>query len=188
VSATFRLLLALAMVVTIAVWPNAAWRWQAAPALLLLGLSAATRLPPGALVRRMACVGLLAGLTALGLAGTDGWLLRTLNLLMKSTLSVWTLSILTHCTPLPDLVAALRRLGIPRVWADSIAFWGRYYAVLADEWHTLQLARRSRTLTRDHRLKFRALTNGLGVLFIRAYERAEQVHQAMLARGYRVDG
>jgi len=169
----------------IAVWPNAAWRWQAVPAVLLLGLSIATRLSPVPLVRRMACVWLLSGLMALGLAGTSGWPLRVGNLLLKSTLSVWTLSILTHCTPLPELVAALRRLGLPRVWADSIAFWGRYYAVLADEWRTLQLARRSRTLSRDRRLRFRALANGLGVLFIRAYERAEQVHQAMLARGYR---
>ena len=32
---------------------------------------------------------------------------------------------------------------------------------------------------------FQTLANTLGLLFIRAYERAEKVHRAMQARGYR---
>jgi cobalt/nickel transport system permease protein len=176
------------VVVMVALWPNTAWRWQAVPTGALLVLTLATHLPVTTLVRRAACVWLLSGLMAVGMAGSEGWWLRAGNLLLKSSLSVWTLSILTHCTPLPELVTALRRLGVPRIWADAVGFWGRYYAVLTDEWRTLQLARRSRTLGRNRRLKFRALANGLGVLFVRAYERAEQVHQAMLARGYRPEG
>lgn len=186
-SPCLRLLTALGSVVAIALWPNAAWPWQAVPAAGLAGLGLALRLPWGQFLRRVGCVWLLAGLMAVGLVGTAGWELRTGNLFLKSTLSVWVLSLLTHRMPLPELVAALRRLGVPRIWADAIGFWGRYYDVLAGEWRTLQLARQSRTLVRNRRLKFQALANGLGVLFIRAYERAEQVHQAMLARGYRPD-
>lgn len=186
--ATVRLLATLVSVAAIALWPVAAWRWQTVPALVLLGLTGAVRLPLRPLVRRLGVVWLLAGLMALGLAGQDGWALRAGNLLLKATLSVWAVSLLTHTTPLAALVGALRRLGVPPVWADSFAFWGRYYAVLAEEWHRLQLARRARTMTRSRQLKFHALTNGLGVLFIRAYERAEQVHQAMRARGYRDGG
>lgn len=184
-SATVRLLATLVSVAVIALWPVAAWRWQAVPALVLATLTGAARLPLRPLLRRLGLVWLLAGLMALGLAGQEGWALRGGNLLLKATLSVWAVSLLTHTTPLSALVGALRRLGVPQLWADSFAFWGRYYAVLSEEWHRLQLARRARTMTRNRQLKFHALTNGLGVLFIRAYERAEQVHQAMRARGYR---
>jgi cobalt/nickel transport system permease protein len=74
---------------------------------------------------------------------------------------------------------------VPRIWTGTLAFWGRYYAVLTSEWRRLQLARQSRTFTRSRAVKFRSLANALGLLFIRSYERAEKVHRAMLARGYR---
>jgi cobalt/nickel transport system permease protein len=183
-NATWRLGLTLLSVTCIALWPAPLWRWQAIPVVLLGVLSAIFRFRFRTLVRRAALVWLLALLMALGLLGQPDWKQRTGELLLKSTLSVWAVSLLTHTTPLPALVVALRRLGVPKLWADTVGFWGRYYEVLAEEWHRLQLARRARTMTGSRALKFRALTNGLGVLFIRAYERAEQVHRAMLARGY----
>lgn len=183
--ATWRLGMTVAGVTAVALWPMAAWRWHAIPAAVLVGLTFRFGLPLRPLLRRFCVVWLLSGLMGLGLMGQDHGLLRAGNLWLKSTLSVWAVSLLTHTTPLPELVAALRRLGMSRVWAEGLAFWGRYYTVLAEEWHRLQLARRARTMTRSRRLQFTALTNGLGVLFVRAYERAEQVHRAMLARGYR---
>lgn len=184
-NALWRLVITVLAVTTVALWPMGAWRWQVLPLIVLACLTGLTRLPLGSLLRRLAVVWLLAGLMALGLAGQDQWLVRAGNLLVKSTLSVWSFSLLTHTTPMPDLIRALRRLGLSQLWTDSLAFWSRYYAVLADEWQRMQLARRARTMTHNRQLQFRALASGLGVLFVRAYERAEQVHQAMLARGYR---
>jgi cobalt/nickel transport system permease protein len=185
VSPAARIVVALAGVTLVALWPPPQWPWQSVPVTSLLLLSVRFRLPWRPVLRRALLVWGLVGLIALGMLGQPHWPLRVGNLLLKATLSLWALSLLVHTTPLPDLVAGLRRLGVPAIWTGSLAFWGRYYAVLGEEWRRLQLARRARTFTRDRAFRFRALANALGLLFIRAYERAEKVHRAMLARGYR---
>jgi len=185
-SAPLRLTLTLSGVGLVALWPAAAWRWLGIPLVALVVWSRWAGLRWSTLFRRLGIVWLLSGLMGVGLIGQEQWLLRAGNLLVKSSLSVWAVSLLTHSTPTADLIGALRRLGLSQVWTDSLAFWSRYYSVLTEEWERMQLARRARTLTRDRRRKFRALAGGLGLLFVRAYERAEQVHRAMLARGYRV--
>lgn len=183
--AGWRVLLAFAWVCVIASWPARLWPWQALPAMALAALTFRMRMPVGPVLRRALLVWLLAGFMSLGWIGQPEGLLRVGNLLLKSTLSLWTLSLLFHALSAPNVVAGLRWLGLPGRLTETLAFWGRYYAVLTAEWQRLQLARRARMFTRDRRLKFRLLTNMLGLLFIRAYERAEKVHRAMLARGYR---
>lgn len=182
--AALRILLTVAWVFGVALWPMTLWRWQLISVVMLLALTVGVRLPLRTLVRRVAVVWLLTGVMSLGLFGQPGWSLRAGNLLLKSTLSLWIVNVLVHTTPLPLLAAGLRHLRVPRIWAESFSFWGRYYSVLANEWERLQLARRARTFEPNRRRDFAALGNTLGLLFIRAYERAEQVHRAMLARGY----
>lgn len=179
------LLSAFGAVTLIALWPPAGWPWQAVPGTALFLLSVRYRLSPRTVLRRAWVVWLFAGLVSVGLLVHPDWPLRAGNLFLKATFSLWTLSLLAHVTPLADLIAGLRRLGVPPIWCGTIAFWGRYYAVVNEEWRRLQLARRARTLTRSRRFQFRGLANALGLLFIRSYERAEKVHRAMLARGYR---
>ena len=45
-------------------------------------------------------------------------------------------------------------------------------------------ARRARTFRRSGRLDWGLLTGLIGILFLRAFERGERVHSAMLARGW----
>ena len=184
-SATRRVALMLAWVVIMALWPATAWPWLGISAGLLLGLSLAWRLPVPSLLRRLLVVWTLTALCGVGLIGQPHGGLRVGNLFLKSTLSLWALSLLVHRTGLPGIVGGLRRLGLPVLLTETVAFWGRYFGVLRDEWQRLQLARRARTYHPSRRLRFQALANGLGLLFVRAYERAEKVHRAMLARGYR---
>lgn len=184
-SPALRILVTFAAVSAVALWPPAGWAWQAVPATALVVLSLRFRLRVAPVWRRALVVWALVGLISLGMLVQPHWPLHAGNLLLKATLSLWALSLLVHTTPLPETIAGLRQLGVPSVWTGSLAFWGRYYSVLAGEWRRLQLARRSRTLTRDRVFRFRSLANALGLLFIRAYERAEKVHRAMLARGYR---
>ena len=178
-------MLTVLLVFAVALWPMRLWRWQLAwfPALFLFSLL--SRLPAMTLVRRAALLSLFAGVMTLGSLGKPDWVLRSINLVLKSWLCLWMTSLLVHKTPVPSLVEGLRYLRLPAVWTEAFAFWGRYYSVLTQEWQRLQLARRARTFDRSRSREFRALTNALGLLFIRAYERAEQVHKAMLARGYR---
>lgn len=184
-SPALRIVVTFAGVAGMALWPPERWPWQAVPVTALGLLSLRFRLPCRPVLRRALVVWVLAGLVSLGMLVQADWVLHAGNLFLKATLSLWALSLLVHTTPLPEIVAGLRRLGVPRIWTGSLAFWGRYYAVLAGEWRRLQLARRSRTFTRSRALRFRSLANTLGLLFIRSYERAEKVHRAMLARGYR---
>ena len=184
-SATRRVALMLAWVVIMALWPATAWPWLGISAGLLLGLSLAWRLPVPSLLRRLLVVWTLTALCGVGLIGQPHGGLRVGNLFLKSTLSLWALSLLVHRTGLPGIVGGLRRLGLPVLLTETVAFWGRYFGVLRDEWQRLQLARRARTYRASRRLRFQVLANGLGLLFVRAYERAEKVHRAMLARGYR---
>lgn len=184
-SPALRIVVTFSAVAVMALWPPAQWPWQVVPVTALALLSLQFRLPAPPVLRRAFVVWALAGLISVGMLVHPDWPLRAGNLFLKATLSLWGLSLLVHTTPLPEIVVGLRRLGVPRIWTGSLAFWGRYYSVLTGEWHRLQLARRSRTFTRSRALKFRSLANALGLLFIRSYERAEKVHRAMLARGYR---
>ena len=172
-------------VCALALWPLPGWRWHVVSFGVALGWSLWARFPLRQLGRRALLLWVFAGLIAIGWLDEPDWRLRTGNLLLKSTLSLWALSLLVYSAPVPDQLAALRCLRVPRPWTEILGFWGRYHAVLGQEWHRLELARRARTLHTDRRREFTTLANTLGLLFIRAYERAEQVHRAMLARGYR---
>lgn len=183
--AVFAVLAAFGLVFLVGLWPLSHFVWLGLLAGPLLACTFLLRLPCRVLARRLATVWLLAGLVAIGWLGRPDWLPRLAGIFLKSTLAVWTISLLVQAVGFTGLCAALRRLGLPRLWTDTLGFWGRYHAILREEWHRLQLARRARTMSRSRTLKFRALTNALGLLFVRAYERAERVHRAMLARGYR---
>lgn len=183
--AAVRILLGLAWVFLIALWPPQRWGWHAVSVGLLVALTLHLRVGFRALLRRWAVLWFLAALMSLGLWGQPGWGLRTANLFLKSSLCLWTVSLVVHSLGLQGLLAGLRHLRVPRLWTETLSFWGRYSGVLGEEWDRLQLARRARAIDDSRRQRFAVLTRLLGVLFIRAYERAEQVHHAMLARGYR---
>jgi len=184
-TAGIRILVTVVGVSAMALWPAAWWRWLTVAVIGLATLTIQLRASLRPLLRRAVVVWLLAALVALGWLGRPDWLSHAANLLVKATLSLWAVHLLVYATPLPLLVEGLRWLHLPAVWTETFGFWGRYSSVLADEWRRLQLARRARTFQRSRWLRFKALAGGLGLLFIRAYERAEQVHRAMLARGYR---
>jgi cobalt/nickel transport system permease protein len=172
----------------IALWPARAWAWQGISAAAALVLTVRLRLAWRGVLRRLAVLWLFAGLVTLGWLALPDWPARAGTLLLKSTLSLWAMSLLVRSATLPELIGGLRWLRVPRLWTESLAFWGRYYSVLAAEWRRLQQARQARTFARSRRREWRGLAHTLGLLFIRAYERAEQVHRAMLARGYREGG
>ncbi len=165
--------------------PNYLWPWQIAVALLLVALSLKWHFPLRKLGQRLLVLGPFLGLLAVGVLWQPDWPLRVVNLCGKAILSLWIMSLLIHVVAVDEFVAGLRRLHLPRIWVELLAFLLRYFTVLSEEWQRMQLARQARTFRRRKRMEFRILTNALGLLFIRAYERAERLHRAMLARGYK---
>jgi cobalt/nickel transport system permease protein len=108
----------------------------------------------------------------------------SLAIVARNSLALLALLVLASVTPLLELLTALRRLGMPPVLVATLQFMCRYMYVLTDELDRMSKARRARTFRRSGRLDWGLLTGLIGVLFLRALERGERVHAAMLARGW----
>jgi cobalt/nickel transport system permease protein len=126
-------------------------------------------------------------------------LARFVSLALKSWLSVQAAIVMAACTPFPDLLQAMRAVGIPRLLVGMFGVMWRYSFVLVDEALRLMRARvaRSGQLVHSNRtpgsgrgsggnLVWRArVTGGMaGNLFLRAFERSDRIYVAMLSRGY----
>ena len=181
----YRIAFAFAWVSVIALWPARLWLWQLPSAFVLTCATRWLGISSAALFRRTVLLWPFIALTAAGLLGQPDWALRVGNLVLKAVLSVWILTLLTQSTTVIELTSGLRRLHFPAIWVAVFAFLIRYAAVLSHEWKQMRLAREARTFRLGRSERFKLLAQSLGCLFIRAYERAERIHQAMLARGYR---
>ncbi len=104
-------------------------------------------------------------------------------IVFKNSLAFCAIVVLSGVTPYPRMLDALRRLGVPVLLIATLHFMVRYIHVLGDELGRMAQARRSRSFRRSG-LDFGLLTGLIGVLFVRAMERGERVHAAMLARGW----
>jgi len=105
--------------------------------------------------------------------------------LIKSILSLILVFIISSTTKFTLLSAALKELGMPKVFVDLLSFMYRYAFLLEDQLLRAKRAYLSRGVGRKNNFKkARVLSNILGSLFIRTYERAERVYLAMCARGY----
>jgi cobalt ECF transporter T component CbiQ len=93
----------------------------------------------------------------------------------------------TLTTSWTRLLAALRALGVPRVFILVIGMAYRYIFLLLATVTDMYEARKARTVaaTSHDRSARRFLAASAGALFGKANHLAEEVHQAMTARGYR---
>jgi len=88
--------------------------------------------------------------------------------------------------PFHVTLKALRRLRVPSVAVQILAFSYRYIFVLLDEWERMACAARARGHGRARGLRLLANTGNMaGMLAVRSLNRTSRVHRAMLARGYR---
>lgn len=92
---------------------------------------------------------------------------------------------LIHVLPFRELLAVLRRWRCPVVFVAMLGFMYRYTFILWDELRRLRSAREARDFGGGSRWR-RWLTGAemIGLLLLRAMERAERSHRAMLARGW----
>ncbi|MEU5128792.1 cobalt ECF transporter T component CbiQ [Streptomyces mobaraensis] len=192
-----KILSACGFMLVVAATPAApAWAF-ACHAALLAAVTAAARLPAGTVLRRLAielpfvAFALLLPFVArgprvdvLGLPLSEPGLRDAGTLLAKGTLGVAASVLLASTTGLRDLLLGLRRLRVPALLVQIAAFMIRYGDVVADEMRRMRVARESRGHTARGVRHWRVLAVSAGALFIRAYERGERVHLAMVSRGY----
>lgn len=114
---------------------------------------------------------------------------RGASLSMKSYLSALAVLLVISTTPLPVLLRGLGAMGVPHFLLDVGQFLYRYFFVISEEAQCMNQAAAARGATvrqwTPGGQRFRASAGALAVLFARSYARAEDIHRAMLARGYR---
>ena len=106
------------------------------------------------------------------------------GILAKGTLGVAVAVVLAATTPVPDLLAGARRLHVPAVLTAIAGFMVRYGEVLVDELERMRVARVSRGDDPRWLWQAKGVAATAGTLFVRAFERGERVHLAMVARGF----
>ncbi|MFC1939065.1 cobalt ECF transporter T component CbiQ [Chloroflexota bacterium] len=107
-----------------------------------------------------------------------------MNIVIKAWLSILSLILLTSTTKVSSLLRALEQLHLPRVMVMILSFMYRYLFVLVDETMRMKQARDSRNFGGGRLWQVRTISNMVGTLFIRSYERGERVYAAMVARGF----
>ena len=124
------------------------------------------------------------GVALLSLLQPNGLRIFT-AMLIKSTLCLFCMVLLTATTRFTDLLGALQQAHAPRLLVTTLALTYRYLFLLIDEAGRMLRARRSRTFVRDRWSTWRSLATVAALLFVRSSERAERVYSAMCARGWK---
>jgi cobalt/nickel transport system permease protein len=113
----------------------------------------------------------------------ESWMLMA-QLIARGLLSFVTVLVLVNTTPIEKLLRAMRQLGVPALLVSIFGLMVRYQTVVLDELGRMRRARLSRTFDRRGIERWGTVAGLVGRALVRAYERSERVHAAMLARGY----
>ena len=188
--ARVKLALTVAYVVAVVLTPVGWWRVLAAEGLWLSFLIGVSGVAPRDLLGRWLGFLLLFGFLTVLVAPTrperavHGTAVVAATLLAKDSLAFLATVLLAQVTPFQKLLIAMRKLGVPGTLVATLHFMYRYLFVLTEELDRMLQARRARTFHRSGRVDWGLLTGLIGRLFLRAFERGERVHNAMLARGW----
>jgi cobalt/nickel transport system permease protein len=179
--------------------PLAAWPAWVACALVLAAVAATARVPPREALRRsrapLALVVALALTVPFVRAGGrqlelgpvtvhEAGLAVLAAVAAKAAIGTLSAVLLMATTSLPDVLAALERMRVPRLLVAIAGLTYRYGFLLADEAARMRAALAARNWRPRHPAAAGAAGRVAGALFLRAHARAERVHLAMLARGY----
>lgn len=188
--ARIKLLFTIGFVVAAVATPIGQWQFLGGLGLVLVFLIGLSGCSLRSFLLRWAgflvLVGFLAAMIAPGLPDRSRYGLGAvfLTILAKNSLAFLAMLLLAAVTPWRLVIQALHRLGMPRVLVATLLFMERYLHVLTDELGRMTTARRARTFRRGSLLSWTLLTNMIAVLFLRSFERADRVQDAMIARGW----
>ncbi len=119
------------------------------------------------------------------LTATREGALVSARITLKSNAILLAFIALIATSSIATLGAALSRLGVPRKMVHLLLLNYRYIFVMEEEYHRLvrsTVIRGFHPSTSIH--TYRTFAYLVGMLFVRASERAERVYQAMLCRGF----
>ena len=115
---------------------------------------------------------------------TSGWM-RCCAICGKFVVTMLSLIALVSTTRFSNLLAGLRKLGVPKLLTIQLGFLYRYIFVLIDTAQHILRAKTGRTLRNlGFRREMKTASAMLGSLFIRSIDTAEQINIAMQGRGF----
>ena len=107
------------------------------------------------------------------------------RLLLRSLTCVTLAFLLVATTDREGLLSGLRGLGVPRAFGMVLSMTQRYLGILLRSAEEIHLAKLSRTISAGPlRSEQRWVAAGIGMLFRRTHKLAQEVHLAMISRGY----
>jgi cobalt/nickel transport system permease protein len=187
----------LAFIVAVVVTPREAFWAFGLHAAVIAGAVTAAALPVGLVLRRLRVevpflafaaflplIGSAPHTDLLGVSLSEPGLWAAWNIVAKGTLGVAASIVLASTTTVPDLLRGLERLRVPRVVTAIAGFMVRYLGIIVGEASRMHVARQSRGYDPRWLWQARGVAASAGTLFVRAYERGERVHLAMISRGY----
>jgi cobalt/nickel transport system permease protein len=171
--------------------PISLWPLHGCLACLIFVAHSLAGIPLAYLARRVALLVPLVALTALAIPLSRGtaaaWEVAAgiaVRTIVAFLAGLW----LVNTTPFDRLLVAFRQLGMPRVCVALLAFTYRYVFVVFDELARMRTAQRARTFgKRPPWAVWKSSVQLVAMLLIRSLNRAERVHNAMLARGWNGD-
>ncbi len=111
--------------------------------------------------------------------GTGFWI----GAMVKAAIGLIAVVLLSATTSPSELLHGFERLKVPSPLILTAAMAHRYMETLMDEAARMKRARDSRAHGGRWLWQVKIVGQMIGALFLRAYERAERIHLAMLARG-----
>ncbi|MGB7620881.1 MAG: cobalt ECF transporter T component CbiQ [Terriglobia bacterium] len=165
--------------------PRHGWTAFAVAGVALLLTAALSRIPALQLTRKLLWVEPFAlGVALLSLLQTNGFQVFVFTL-VKSTLCLFSMVLLSSTTRFSDILHVLWRARAPSLLVTTLALMHRYLFLLTDEIGRMLRARKSRTFSRGRLNVWRSSATVIAHLFVRTSERAERVYAAMCARGWK---
>ena len=116
------------------------------------------------------------------LSVTGGWI-SMLTLMLKGILALTASFLLVATSGIARICAALRRMHVPSVLVTLLLLTYRYITVLSEEVSVMSNAYHLRA-PRQKGIEYSAWGSFLGQLLLRSMDRAEEIYQAMLLRGF----
>jgi len=179
---------ALIFIIAVATTPSGAFTTLTGFVALIFFISILSRIPALFIAKRLLVIMPFVFFIGLSLAFAapnfrDG--LQTAAMLFCKALlcSCMTLLLVTT-THFESLLKGFERLRVPQLIVMTISFMYRYIFILSDQIMTARRAKESRAPKMSNLKNAKVLANILGSVFLRTFERGEEVYMAMCARGF----
>ena len=182
-----KLLLTVGVVLVGMLVPPGSWPVHGVLAMLVFTGHTLARVPMRYLLRRIGLFLPVVVMISLSIPISQGfaagWEVMA-AILFRSSLAFVSILWLISVMPFDQLLVTMRRFHVPAAFVAMLAFMYRYSFVVWDELSKMRTARKARRFRRGFGFRWRGSIQLIGLLLIRAMERAERVHGAMCARGW----